>query len=96
MAMYIWRKLRTILQFYITLSFIYGFWVFVFLNTREPIEYKYTAMLARLFIIFTIAVVRGILWGPNLIDSLAKGRFIDDWLLLRDVAPIDQLMGIFG
>jgi hypothetical protein len=88
------------LRIYFVVGFPYGLWALAFLNIRTCLlESGCLPPLAnapKTFLIVVIAVTRGILWGPNLIISLRDGRFVDDWLLFRDVAPMDQLLKAIG
>ena len=99
----IWRTLRGMLRAYGVIAAPYGMWAFLFLNFRTSCGFlgpdlcsKNIETALKSLAILAIAISRALLWGPNLILSLREGRFVDDWLLFRDVAPIDQLLKAIG
>src|SRR5262245_58652199 len=87
------------LSIYFLVGVIYGGWALAFLQFRtcwaesSCLSAAPLANPSRTFFILAVAVTRGVLWGPNLILSFATERFVDDWLLFRDVAPIALIFG---
>lgn len=87
------RKLGT---GYLFVALTYGLWAFVLLQFREcgPFGTSCTPFITQMATLF-IAVTRGLLWLPNLVIAISQGAALD-WLLLRDVPPIDQIVASFS